>query len=119
MTTKEIALRLAELCRRGDFETAQRELFAEDAVSIEPYATPDFEKETKGLQAILEKGTKFEKMLEKMNKLEASEPLVAGQSFAIILHMDAVMKGQGPMDMTELCVYRVKDGKVISEEFFI
>ena len=34
MTTKEIANRLAELCRNGDFETAQKELFSEDAVSF-------------------------------------------------------------------------------------
>lgn len=119
MTTKEIASRLAELCRQGDFETAQRELFAEDAISIEPYATPEFEKETKGLQAILEKGRKFESMLETTNKLEASEPLVATQSFAMSLRMDVTMKDKGPMDMTEICVYKVKDGKVISEEFFI
>lgn len=59
MTTKEIATRFAELCRKGDFETAQRELFAADAVTTEPYKTPDFQKETNGLQAILDKGTKF------------------------------------------------------------
>ncbi len=34
MTTKEIADRLVELCKKGDFETAQAELFSEDAVSI-------------------------------------------------------------------------------------
>ncbi len=38
MTTQEIANRLVELCQKGDFETAQKELFAEDAVSIEPHA---------------------------------------------------------------------------------
>ena len=48
MTTKEVAERLVELCRKGDFESAQSELFADDAISIEPYSTPDFEKETKG-----------------------------------------------------------------------
>jgi hypothetical protein len=29
------------------------------------------------------------------------------------------MKGQGRMNMGELCVYRVKDGKIVSEEFFL
>ena len=47
MTTKEIADRLVELCRKGDFEAAQSELFANDVVSIEPHSTPDFQKETK------------------------------------------------------------------------
>ncbi len=53
MTTNQIADRLVEHCRQGQFETAQKELFANDAVSMEPYATPDFDKETRGLDAIL------------------------------------------------------------------
>jgi len=51
MTTGQIASRLAELCRQGQFEAAQKELYAENAVSIEPEAMPDFPKETKGLRA--------------------------------------------------------------------
>lgn len=119
MTTQEIADRLVELCRQPDFETAQKELFAEDAVSIEPYSTPDFEKETRGLQAILEKGNKFSEMVDTMHGLKVSDPLVATNSFACTMWMDVSMKGKGRMDMTELCVYHVKDGKIISEEFFI
>jgi len=56
MTTGQIASRLAELCRQGQFESAQKELFAENAVSIEPEATADFAKETKGLRNIIESG---------------------------------------------------------------
>ena len=119
MTTRQIADRLAELCRKGDFETAQRELFAEDAVSIEPHATPQFEKETKGLQAIIAKGEKFQSMVEEMHGGEVSEPVVADNSFAISMMMDVTMKEMGRMKMTELCVYQVKDGKVISEQFFM
>lgn len=119
MNIKEIADRLVELCSVGQFETAQKELFAEDVVSIEPYATPEFEKETKGLPAILEKGQKFEEMVQTMHHLEMSAPLVATSSFAVTMRMDVTMKEKGQMDMTELCVYKVKDGKIISEEFFI
>jgi len=56
MTTKEVASRLVELCRQGKFEAAQKELFAKESVSIEPHETPAFQKETKGLNAILQKG---------------------------------------------------------------
>jgi ketosteroid isomerase-like protein len=119
MTTSEIANRLVALCRKGDFETAQKELFATDAVSIEPYSTPEFEKETKGLDAILQKGTKFDSMVDKMHELNVSEPIIAGKSFACTLRMHVTMKEKGAMDMTELCVYQVKDGKVVSEEFFM
>ena len=119
MTTQQIAKRLVELCRQGKFDDAQNELFAPDASSIEPYSTPAFEKETKGLQAIAEKGRKWNSMVEKMNALEVSEPLVAENSFAVTMRMDVVIKEQGPMNMTELCVYQVKDGKISSEEFFM
>lgn len=119
MSIKEIADRLVELCSQGQFETAQKELFADDVVSIEPYATPEFEKESTGLPAILEKGRKFEEMVETMHRLEMSAPLVATSSFAVTMRMDVTMKEKGHMDMTELCLYKVKDGKIISEEFFI
>jgi hypothetical protein len=119
MTTNQIASRLVELCRQGQWKTAQQELFAQNAVSIEPYATPAFEKETKGLNAIFEKADKFDAMVETMHKVEVSDAVVAGNSFACTIRMDCTMKGQGRMDMTELCVYQVKDGKVIQEEFFV
>jgi hypothetical protein len=119
MTTQEIADKLAAYCREGKFEEAQKELYAEDAVSIEPEASEQFEKETKGLQNIIKKGEKFESMVEAYHKLEVSDPIVAAKSFAIELRMDMTMKGHGRMDMKELCLYKVKDGKIISEEFFM
>lgn len=117
MNTQEIASRLVELCRKGDFETAQKELFSDDAVSIEPEASPAFEKETRGLKNIIEKGHKFDAMTEKIHNLTVSEPIVAKNSFACSLRMDISMKQGGRMEMEELCLYKVKDGKVISEEF--
>ena len=119
MTTQEIAKRLAELCRKGDFETAQNELYAKDIVSIEQHPTPDFDKEIKGLDAVKKKRDKWNSMVEEMNGVEVSEPVIAGNSFALTMKMDVVMKGRGKMDMTELCVYTVKDGKIASEEFFM
>jgi hypothetical protein len=119
MTTNQIADRLVELCRKGDFETAQKELFAEEAISIEPYATPAFEKETKGLPAIIEKGHKFTSMVDTMHKLEVSDPLVGTSAFACTMRMDLTMKDKNRWDMTELCAYQVKDGKIVSEQFFV
>ena len=117
MSTQTVATRLAELCRQGKFEAAQKELFAEDAVSIEPRETPDFPKETKGLRAIIEKGHKFESMMEKVHGCTASAPLIAGDSFALTLAMDVTMKGRGRVKLEEVCVYEVKDDKVVREKF--
>jgi hypothetical protein len=119
MTTGQIASRLAELCRQGQFESAQKELFAENAVSIEPEATADFAKETKGLRNIIEKGHKFESMVEKVHSCSTSAPLVAGNAIAFTLTMDVTMKGRGRVKLEEICAYEVKDGKIVSEQFFM
>lgn len=119
MTTEEIANRLAAYCRKADWEGAHKELYAPNAKSIEPYATEAFVKETVGLDAIKEKGKKFDSMVEKVHSIEVSEPLVAGNSIAFRMGMDITMKGQGRMNSPELCLYQVKDGKIISEEFFV
>ncbi len=119
MTTNEIANHLVELCRKGDFEKAQRDLFSDDAVSIEPNEIPDFDKETRGMNALIEKGKKFNAMVDEIHSITISDPLVVSNSFSCILNMDLTMKGQGRMAMKELCVYEVKDGKIISERFFI
>jgi ketosteroid isomerase-like protein len=119
MKTKEIAEKLVAYCRKAKWADAQNELYAADAVSIEPYATPAFTKETKGLPAILEKGRKFDAMIEEMHSLTVSEPLVADSSFAMSMSLDVTMKGQPRMKMSELCVYLVKDGKIVSEQFYV
>ena len=82
-----------------------------DVVSIEPHETPMAPREVKGLPAIMEKGRKFVGMVETMHQLKVSEPLVAPSSFACVMELDVTMKGQGRMQMGELCVYEVKDGK--------
>ena len=119
MTTKEIADRLVQLCRTGDFEKVQKELFAEDAISIEPYATPAFEKETKGLKAIKEKGERWNAMVEQMHGLIVSDAMVASNAFACTMKMNVTIKERGPIDISELCVYQVKDGKIVSEQFYM
>jgi hypothetical protein len=119
MTTEEVAHRLITYCRKNDFEAAQKELFDSNAISIEPEASAGFQKETKGLKAILQKGKKWTDMQEKAGSCIVTEPLIAGNSFAVQLSMDVSMKGKGQMVIQELCVYKVKDGKIIAEQFFM
>jgi len=117
MTTREIADRLVSLCREGKFEIAQRQLYAPDAVNIEPYGTAEFPQETRGLDAILEKGRKLTAMIEQVHALSISDPLVAGSSFAFAMLLDVTIKGHGRMKMDELCIYEVKGDKVVAERF--
>ncbi len=118
MTTQEIANQLVAFCRKGEWEAAQKALYAKDAVSIEPNDSPAFAKETKGLDAIIEKGHKFNSMVEQYHSIKASEPLIADDALAVKLEMDLTMKGRGRTPMSEIAVYKVKDGKIISEQFF-
>ena len=117
MTTKEIADKLVAYCRQGKFEEAQRELLSQDAVSIEPEDTPMGPRETKGLAAIIEKGRRFMSALEAVHSLSVSDPLLAGSSFACTMTMDATMKGEGRTTISELCIYVVESGKIVSERF--
>lgn len=119
MSTQQIASRLAELVGKGQFEAAQKELFAEDAVSIEPQASEHFAKETKGLRAIIEKGHKWESGVEKIHSCAASTPLVAGNAIAMTLSLDVTMREGGRMQLAEICAYQVKNGKIASEQFFM
>lgn len=118
MTIQELASQLANYSRNGQFETAQKEFFADDVVSIEAFATPGFEKETKGLEANLAKGHLFQSMVEEVHSIAVSEPLITENTIAFTLDMDLTMKQRGRTRMNELCVYSVKDGKIIAEQFF-
>lgn len=117
MTIEDIAERLVALCRGGKAEDAQNELYAPHAINIEPYGTPTFPKETKGLQAIIEKGRRFTALIEQVHAMSLSDPLVGGSSFACALHLDVTVRGHGRMSLDELCIYEVEDGKIVSERF--
>ncbi|MEQ9286235.1 MAG: nuclear transport factor 2 family protein [Cyclobacteriaceae bacterium] len=116
MSTKEIANRLVELCRTGQWEAAQKELYADNCVSIEPKGSPA--ELVEGLDAIIKKGEQFNEMVEKFNSLEVSEPLVAENFFTITMNLDADFKGMGRVAMEEVCVYEVVNGKIVKEQFF-
>ena len=118
MSNQEIAARLVDLCRTGQYETAQRELYADDAVSIETQMMPGFDKETTGLEAIIKKGHTFDSMVETIHGGEVSEPIIAANAIAFTLSLDATWKGGQRSNLTELCVYQVKDGKIVFEQFF-
>ena len=116
MTTQEIAHRLVELCRQGQWQQAQEELYHQDAESIEPEGTPFGQ--AKGMEAIAEKGNKWEAAVEAVHGNEISEPQIAGNFFSVGMKSDITMTGMGRMDFEELCLYEVQDGKIIKEQFF-
>ena len=117
MTTDEIASLLVSYCRQGQFEKAQTELLSADAVSVEPEDTPMAPRETRGRGGIIEKGRQFMSQVEQVHSMHVSDPVVAPQSFACTMTIDATMKGRGRTTISELCVYDVVAGKIVSEQF--
>jgi hypothetical protein len=119
MSTATVANRLVALCREGKYEEAQRELYARDAISIEPQDMANGPMgNAKGLKAILEKGQRFVESVEAIHKNEVSEPVIADGWFSVAMHLDATMKGRGRADMHEICVYHVRNDKIVQEQFF-
>jgi ketosteroid isomerase-like protein len=116
MTTTQIASRLVEFCRRGDYDAAHKELFAADAVSIEPDSTP--ETTVRGHAGLAEKGKMFAETFE-VHGGTVSDPVVGGAFFSCAMTADVTeKKSRARMTLEEICVYEVRDGKIVREQFF-
>jgi len=116
MTTQDIANRLVELCRTGKNDQAYQELFSDDAVGVEPaqYNMPN----AVGKQALLAKAAGWQQDVEAMHDSAISDPIVAGDHFSLSYMIDLTTKSRGRSKMEEICVYSVKDGKIVKEQFF-
>ncbi len=119
MTTQDVANRFNELAQTGQWDKVQEELYAENAVSIEPaHAAAMGMGNAEGIEAIKQKGKAFNEMVEEMHGGYSTEPVVAGNHFSVAMGMDITMKGMGRSKMDEIAVYEVKDGKIVKEQFF-
>jgi hypothetical protein len=117
MTTQEVANKLVTYMRAGQMMEAQTDLYADDIVCIEPEGGMAAHI-TKGKAAVAEKGKQFASMIEERHGGSCSEPVVGGRYFSISMTLDATMKGMGRQLLDEVCVYEVKDGKIVNEQFF-
>lgn len=118
MTTDTIARRLIALCRAGEFTRALDELYAKDARSIEMDGATSDLGNADGLDAIRLKGKKFEESYTEVHSVTVSDPLIAGPFFTIAMGFDATFKEGGRRALKEVCVYEVRDEKIVREQFF-
>jgi len=116
MNTSQIASRLVELCRRHEDAVAQRELFSDDAVSIEPEGTPGGV--ARGRAALAEKAKMFADRFE-VHGETVSDPVVSTDFFACTMTADVTdRQSKQRLTLSEVCVYEVKNGKIVREQFF-
>lgn len=118
MTTEEIANRLHRLVKAGDYFGAFDELFSDDAKALEPQLAEMGFAEVHGIQALKKKVEAMGAGIEEMISREMSDPIVAENHIAFTNIVKAKLKDGSEISMSEICLYEVKDGKVVSEQFF-
>ncbi|MGY3211983.1 SnoaL-like domain-containing protein [Mucilaginibacter sp. HD30] len=114
-TVRAISHRLIELLRKQEFVQAYNELFNAEAESIDP-----LNPRPGGLKGLLQLIKAEELFLSKVqiHTIEISEAIHAGNYFSISLFMRFHLEGED-RSIDELCVYKVKEGEIVSQQFFI
>lgn len=119
LTTQEIADKVVANCISGDFYANYEALYAEDVVAYEPEDNSfGEERETRGLKRVKERAHQFHEIIEKVISKEVSAPIVAGNYFTFRICQEFELKNIGYFKLDELCMFRVRDGKIIYEEYF-
>lgn len=120
MSAMEIGQRLVELCQQGKNMDAINELYADDVVSVEATAPPEGgDREMQGIDAIRGKNEWWIENHE-IHDASVSGPYPNGEDrFCAIFNFDVTNK---PMDMrmqmNEVALFTIRDGKIAREEFF-
>lgn len=114
-TVTSISENLIELLKKQEFIKAYEELFSQEAESIDPLYSASAS--LKGLTGLIEREKDF-LMRAKINKVDVSEPIHYGAYFTFKLSMNFSIEGNAH-NLEELCVYKVSQGKIISQQFFI
>ncbi len=120
MTTQQVADQYYEMIKQGKQVQIQQELYSNDIVNREPehaiaMGVPTL---TKGLEAVQAKSKARNEMIEEVHSSFCTEPVVAGNFFTVAMGRDVTFKGKPRMSIAEIAVFEVKDGKIITEQFF-
>lgn len=117
LTTKEVAARFNELAKQEKWFEIQDELFADDVKSIDPPHSPYFGY-VEGKSNVRKKGEEWVKCIEAAHKRYTTEPVVGGNHFAVGREVDITVNEIGRIQINEVMLYEVKDGQIVSEQFF-
>lgn len=116
-TTEEVAQKLVEYCRKGEWMKAVDDLYANEIVSVEAHAMENMPAEMRGIDQVRGKTEWWEKNME-VHNAEMTGPFVARDTFVVGFDVDVTDKNSKKrMQMSEVGIYSVKDGKVAREEF--
>lgn len=117
MTTQEVATRFNELAQQEKWFEIQDEFFADNVKSIDPPGSP-YMGYAEGKSSVRKKGEEFVKKIREFHGAHTTQPVVAGNHFAVGRCMEVTAEGFGRIKLDEVMLYEVKDGQIISEQFF-
>ncbi len=117
MTTQQVAARFNELAQQEKWFEIQDELFANSVKSIDPENSPYFGY-AEGKAPVRKKGEDWVKRIESAHKRYTTEPIVGGNHFAVGREVDITVNGHGRIKIEEIMLYEVKEGEIVSEQFF-
>lgn len=119
MNTMEIARKMVELCRQGKDNEALDTLFADNVVSVEPYAWwPGAPQEAKGIAALKGK-SEWWLANHEIHSASVTGPWPHGDRFVVGFQYDLTNKPSGKrMKIDEIGLYSVRNEKIVREEFF-
>jgi len=122
MTTHEVAARFNELAQQEKWFEIQDEFFAENVKSIDPPHSPYFGY-AEGKSQVRKKGEEFVKKIEALHKAYTTQPVVGGNHFAVGREVDITIRESGRSDshriqINQVMLYEVKNGQIVSEQFF-
>lgn len=116
MDTRQIADSFTALLKAGQHEQAARQYNSPQIVSLEAMEGPMAE--CRGAEAVQAKAQWWYDNHE-VHAAESIGPFVNGNQFAVIFRMDVTTKASGErMQMEEVGLYTVDDGKIIEERFY-
>lgn len=115
----EVGKKLVELCNAGKGMEAVDTLYAKSIVSIEGQGSDEMPARMEGIEAIRGKNTWWYDNHE-VHDSKAVGPFVGHREdqFVVQFLIDVTQKASGQrINMNEVGLYTVKDGKVVQEEF--
>ncbi|GAO42679.1 nuclear transport factor 2 family protein [Flavihumibacter petaseus] len=114
---QEIAARFHELAQQEKWFEIQEEFFAESVKSIDPEGSP-YMGYAEGKSAVRGKGADFVAKIKTVHRAHTTAPLVCGNYIAVGREMDLTHKDHGRIQINEIMLYEVRDGQIVSEQFF-
>jgi len=117
LTTQEVAIRFNELAQQEKWFEIHDEFFSDDVRSIDPPNSP-YMGYAEGKAAVRRKGEEFVSRIEAFHGARTSEPVVSGNHFAVGREMEITVRPHGRIKLNEIMLYEVRDGQIISEQFF-